>query len=84
MTEPSRSGLTDEMSRLLRGTVANHAPDLLPLAESVGEAPLGETDREALRSAVLAEFLSAGRDSNDEATSYGLKLEKLIDALGHC
>lgn len=56
----------------------------MPLVETVGEIPLNETDREALRGAVLSEFLEVGRDSDDEPTSYGLELEQLIDALGHC
>jgi hypothetical protein len=84
MTEPSRSSLAEHMRLLLLQIVAHHVPELLRLAESVGKKPLTETDREALRSAVLSEFLDSGRDSNDEPTPYGLELEKLIDALGHC
>jgi hypothetical protein len=71
------------MMALLRRTVERREPGLLPLVETVGEIPLNETDREALRSVVLSEFLDAGREPNDEPTSYGLELERLIDALGH-
>ncbi len=84
MTEPSRSGLADNMLLLLQRAVERHVPELLPLTESVGKEPLTETDREALRSAVLAEFLNSGLDGDDEPTPYGLELEGLIDALGHC
>lgn len=84
MTEPIRSPLSSNMMMLLRLTVERHVPELLLLVDEVGKAPLNETDREALRGAVLSEFLRAGLDSNDEPTSYGLELEALIDALGHC
>lgn len=84
MTEPTRSPLPPNLVALLRRTVERHAPELISLVDAVGEAPLDETDREALRSAVLSEFLSAGLESNDEPTPYGLELEALIDALGHC
>jgi hypothetical protein len=83
MTEPIPSPFSPKLITLLRHTIERHIPELLPLVDTVGEAPLTETDREALRSAVLAEFLSAGRDSDGKPTSYGLELEKLIDALGH-
>jgi hypothetical protein len=84
MSGPASSGLPIDMITLLRHAVERHVPELLPMIDTVGRHPLNETDREALRSAVLSEFLSAGRDSNDEPTSYGLELERLIDALGHC
>jgi hypothetical protein len=84
VSEPTGAGLSSEMMVLLRRAVERHVPELLPLTDAVGSQPLTETDREALRSAVLSEFLSAGRDSNDEPNSYGLELERLIDALGHC
>jgi hypothetical protein len=69
---------------LLRRAVERHSPELISLVDAVRKAPLDQTDREALRSAVLSEFLSAGLDSDDEPTPYGLELEALIDALGHC
>lgn len=72
------------MMMLLRLTVERHVPELLPLVDEVGKTPLNETDREALRGAVLSEFLRTGLDNDDEPTSYGLELETLIDALGHC
>jgi hypothetical protein len=72
------------MMALLRGAVKRHVPELFSLTDTIGSQPLSETDREALRSAVLSEFLRAGRDSEDEPNSYGLELERLIDALGHC
>jgi hypothetical protein len=72
------------MMALLRRTVERQVPDLLPLVGTVGKSPVSETDREALRSAVLSEFLSSGRANDDEPTSFGLELEELIDALGHC
>lgn len=72
------------LGALLRRTVERHSPELISLVDGVGVVPLNQTDREALRGAVLSEFLSAGLDSNDEPTPYGLELEALIDALGHC
>jgi hypothetical protein len=84
MIEPSGSPLSPNQIALLRRTVERHTPDLLPLVVTLGESPLNEADREALRSAVSSEFISAGLDSNDEPTLYGLELEALIDALGHC
>jgi hypothetical protein len=83
MSEPIRP-LPLGMMRLLRGTVQRHVPELRLLVDTVGKVPLNETDREALRQVVLSEFLSAGLDNNDEPNSYGLELEELIDALGHC
>lgn len=76
--------LSLRMMRLLQGTVQRHVPELWLLVDTVGKVPLNETDREALRQVVLSEFLNAGLDSNDEPNSYGLELEELIDALGHC
>lgn len=84
MTEPVGSPLSADMMALLRRSVERHLPDLLPLVDRVGVSPLSEADREALRSAVLSEFLGDGLDSDDEPTSYGLQLERLIDALAHC
>jgi len=84
MTGPSRLGLADNMLLLLQQTIEHHEPELLSLARSVGKLPLTEADREALRGAVLSEFLGSGLDSGDEPTPYGLELERLIDALGHC
>jgi hypothetical protein len=84
VTDPIRAPLSSRLIALLRLTVERHEPELMPLVETVGEIPLNETDREALRGAVLSEFLEVGRDSDDEPTSYGLELEQLIDALGHC
>jgi hypothetical protein len=83
MIEPMRP-LSPGMMTLLRLTVQRHVPELSPLVETVGKTPLNTTDREALRQVVLSEFLNAGLDSDDEPTSYGLELEELIDALGHC
>jgi hypothetical protein len=82
--EPARLPLSSNQIALLRRTVERHIPDLLPLVGSLGESHLNEADREALRSAVSSEFISAGLDSNDEPTPYGLELEALIDVLGHC
>lgn len=84
MSEPVRSPLSPNMMEFLRRMIERHVPELLPLVDTVGKTPLNETDREALRGAVLSEFLSSGVDSNDEPTPYGLELEALIDALGHC
>jgi hypothetical protein len=72
------------MSLLLRHVVERHESALLPLVDSVGGQALTDTDREALRSVVLSEFLSSGRGPDDEPNRYGLELEDLIDALGHC
>jgi hypothetical protein len=76
--------MSSSQMALLRRTVERHLPELLPLVDMMGVSPLNETDREALRNAVSSEFISAGLDSDDEPTSYGLELEALIDALGHC
>jgi len=78
MTSPlSPSNIT-----LLRRCVERYAPELLPLTGDADHEAFTEADREALRGAVLAEFLAAGRNRDDEPTPYGLELEDLIDALG--
>lgn len=84
MSEPNRSPLSPDMTALLRLTVERHVPELLPLVNTIGKKSLHKTDREALRGVVLSEFLGAGLDSEDEPTPYGVELEALIDALGHC
>ena len=83
MIEPIRP-LSPNMMTLLRTTVQRYVSELHPLLDTVGKTPLNETDREALRQVILSEFLNAGLDDDDEPTSYGLELEELIDALGHC
>jgi hypothetical protein len=83
MTDDIRP-LSPTMMTLLRRTVERHERTLLPLVDTVGEIALNESDREALRGLVLSEFLEAGRDGTDEPTSFGLELEQLVDALGHC
>jgi hypothetical protein len=82
--DPSRSSLSASMMALLRRSVERHEPELLSLVDEMGGHPLDVTDREALRGAVLSEFLAAGTGGDDEPTAYGLELEALIDALGHC
>ncbi len=84
MSESPGTMLSSEMTALLRRTIERHEPQLLPLVDAMGDSPLNETDREALRGAVLSELLVEGLDSSDEPTPYGLVLEQLIDALGHC
>jgi hypothetical protein len=76
--------LSAKMTALLRRTVEQNEPSLLPLVASVGETPLTEADREALRSVILSEFLRCGVDENNEPTAFGLSLEALIDALARC
>jgi hypothetical protein len=87
MTEPSgMPPLSANMTALLRNVVERHGPDLVPLIDILGVRPLSKDDREALRGAVASELTitSGALDSAYEPTPFGLELEALIDALGHC
>jgi hypothetical protein len=56
------------------------AMSLLPLLE---QRQLTEDERERLRGIVADELVERGLDDEDEPNTYGLELERLIDALGH-
>jgi len=87
MTEPSgMPPLSANMTALLRNVVERHGPDLVPLIDILGVRPLSKDDREALRGAVASELTitSGALDGAYEPTPFGLELEALIDALGHC
>jgi hypothetical protein len=87
MTESSGiPPLSANMTALLRNVVERHSPDLVTLIDILGVRPLTKDDREALRGAVASELTitSGALDSESEPTPFGLQLEELIDALGHC
>lgn len=63
--------------------MAQRSPWLLPLVKSLGKTPLTTEQREALRGVVSDEFVGAGLGADDEPTEYGLRLEHLLDLLGH-
>jgi hypothetical protein len=86
MTESSGMPLSADMTALLRNVLERHNPDLIPLIDILGVRPLIKNDREALRGAVASELTitSGGLDNDYEPTPFGLQLEELIDALGHC
>ena len=69
--------------QLLRGTIARRRPDCLPFVDRVGIDPLQESAREEIREAIVAELSATGLDEHDEPNRRGLRLEYLIDVLGH-
>jgi len=74
--------LTIDQYRLLAGLVRRHAPELRCVLTKLGEQPLSEDHREALREVVVAELCERGLDAEDEPDEYGRSLEHLIDSLG--
>jgi hypothetical protein len=76
--------LTQDDHELLRRTVAERNSDLLPLLSQIDRRPLTSDEREELRGVLVEELTAAGLGPGDEPTDYGLQLEALIDALGHC
>lgn len=73
--------LSNADARLMRDILARWRPDLLPILEATS---LTEDQREDLRSAVAEELVMHGVDHSDwEPTRYGLRLESLIDKIGH-
>jgi hypothetical protein len=78
------TALTQDEQELLRHAVTAHKPRLLGVLSEIGQRPLTPDEREELRGALAEELTAVGLDAEDEPTPYGLELEKLIDALGHC
>lgn len=73
-----------EDKQLLREAVASKEPALLMLVEEPGEEPLTIDQREALRMACLHNLLATGFAGHlDEPNKRGVRLEALIDYLGH-
>jgi hypothetical protein len=68
---------------LLRDAVGRFRPDLVDRLATLGDVPLREDEREALREAVAQELLASGLTDADEPNSRGLALESVIDVLGH-
>jgi hypothetical protein len=69
--------------RLLHSIVARRKGELLPLLAALRDRTMVGEEREALRGVVLEELLERGLQAGDEPTAYGLKLEDVIDWLGH-
>jgi hypothetical protein len=76
--------LTQDEQELLRHAVTAHNRRLLHVLSEIGQRPLTTDEREELRGALADELTAAGLDAEDEPTPYGLELENVIDALGHC
>jgi hypothetical protein len=68
---------------LLREVVTKRKPDLLAFVGSIGVTPLTNDQRQSLREALAAELRHSGLGENDEPNRLGLRLESLIDYLGH-
>lgn len=76
-------GLPPDRMALLRAAVHRHSPTLERRLATLGTVPLNLEEREALRSAVLDEFLETGLDDSQEPNKRGLNLQSIIDDLGH-
>jgi len=76
--------LSENEQELLRHAVIAHDSKLLPVLSEIGRRPLTRDEREELRGTLSDEMVTAGLATDDEPTDYGLQLEALIDALGHC
>lgn len=75
-------GLKSEDLRLLKQILVRRNTTLVALTDNLGAAVLTAELREALRQAVAAELCSSGLGPDDEPNGRGIKLERLIDALG--
>lgn len=69
--------------QLLYEVIAKQAPHLLPLLGILGRALLNVEQREELRGAIATELSETGLNEDYEPNAYGLRLETLIDSLGH-
>jgi hypothetical protein len=77
-TQALRDSLT-----LLRTIIDARKPDLLSLVDSLGQKPLTQEQREAMRHVVADELFDIGLSTDQSPNQYGLLLERLIDLLGH-
>lgn len=75
--------LSVEDVALLREAVARQQPDLLVLLDSLGRVPLTPEEQTGLRVAVTEELCATGLAGDDAPNERGLRLERLIDRLGH-
>jgi hypothetical protein len=75
--------ISSEEMELLRECVSRHRPELLSLLGKLGRIGLTFDEREGLREAVSDEFAATGLEPDYEPNKRGLKLEDLIDILGH-
>ncbi len=73
----------NEDMELLHEAISKQQPHLLHLLNSLGRVPLSEEERTSLRLAVTGELCATGFEEHDEPNARGLRLEKLIDYLGH-
>lgn len=80
--ESVAAGLVPDEIALLRDVIVRRRPELLPLVERIGEAPLNDFERTSLRRAVvdeLCEHLAPGA----RAGRRDLALSDLLLHLGH-
>ena len=79
----SHNKIDPKIFEMLKAVVLKHRPDLLPIVDSLGNNPLSFNLREELREAIADEFCESGLNESDEPNEFGLRLEELIDLLGH-
>ena len=73
---------SSEKLELLREVITRRAPALVGLLVRVGDEPLSQDERNALREAVTDEFAEHGLQADHEPNAYGLRMEELVDWLG--
>lgn len=74
--------LTAAEAALLAEVLRKAAPGLAALLPPEGSLLVRDTTCMRMREAVLATLLADGFGPDDEPTSYGLRLEALVDRLG--
>ena len=67
---------------LLRSTIQERRPELLPLLDLLGVQPLTDDQREDLRDGLLDEFLETGIRDDGEPDARGRHLDDIIGKLG--
>ncbi len=77
----NRVSLNAQDRARIREAVARHCPEMSPIVDSLGVKPLSVGEREKIRGALAEEF-SRSFVSGDP-TDEDLRLESLIDRLGH-
>jgi hypothetical protein len=81
--DPSADPALSSLLRLLEPAVRLHRPELAPLLDRLGAAPLAVEEREALREALADELCARGLGPGDEPNELGRRIEAAIDRLGH-
>ncbi len=75
--------LSAEEVELLREVVTKHDPSLAVLLDLLGNTPLTQEQREALRGVLADEFSATGVRADWEPNPRDLRLDDLIGQLGY-